>query len=447
MGTHISLHVEKIPVANPVVINPECDFDRDGLFSFDTSLIQSTIIGNQTDIEIRYFDENGKQLSTPLPNPFVTASQNITARITNTNSQDKNGQCSDETVLNFIVNRVPIVNPIAAQEECDTDFDGIISFDTTTIESTILGNQTGLIVKYLDQDNNALPSPLPNPFSTSTQKIKVLVQNPLNDICFEETTIDFVVNKKPSFNLTTEDTICMGNSPKLEIQADNPAGNYFYTWRDESGAIVGKSQSIPVFKGGVYGVIATSDKGCDSEQLSIRVKESSVSNITRSNIEVKDDSDNNYIKVNTSHLGLGNYKFRLLDFNSNILVNYQEENLFDNLEGGNYILEINDKNGCGSQIFEISLISFPNFFSPNGDGKNDFWQIKGGKKSFYKSGTITIFNRYGKIISAFTINDVGWDGTYNGKILNKNDYWFQAILINQNNEVKKRSGHFSLMNN
>ena len=214
LGAHIVLNVEKVPVANSVVINPECDNDRDGFFSFDTSTIESTIIGNQTNVTVTYFDENGAQLSSPLPNPFVTASQNIIARVTNTNSQDADGQCYDETTINFVVNTVPVANPILPQEACDDDFDGIAAFDTSNIQNTILGTQTNLIVTYFDENDNPLPSPLPNPFTTASQIIKVRLENPIYDVCFQETTINFIVNEKPSFNLITEDIICMNTHPR-----------------------------------------------------------------------------------------------------------------------------------------------------------------------------------------------------------------------------------------
>ncbi|QTD36807.1 T9SS type B sorting domain-containing protein [Polaribacter batillariae] len=445
LGAHISLNVERVPIANPITINPECDNDRDGFYAFDTSTINSTIIGTQTNVTVSYFDENNIQLSSPLPNPFVTKSQKITAKITNINSKDKDGKCTDETIIDFVVNTVPIANAIAPQVQCDDDFDGIIGFDTSTIQNTIIGSQTGLVVKYFDENNNALPSPLPNPFVTSTQTIKVRLENPIYDVCFEETTVDFIVHQKPDFTLISDDIICMNNNPKLEIKAENPTGNYSYTWRDNSDNIIGNTATIDIFKGGIYRVIATSQEGCNSDEKSIFIKESGASTITINDIEVKDDSDNNFIKINTANLGLGDYEFRLLDKDSNIIFNYQNETLFDNLEGGVYILELNDKNGCGSVPFEIALISFPEFFTPNGDNKNDYWQIKGIDKSFYKSGIISIFNRYGNKITDFTINDMGWDGTYNGKILASSDFWFRVVLVNQNDEVKTRTGNFSLL--
>jgi gliding motility-associated-like protein len=445
LGAHISLNVEKVPVANSVSINPECDNDRDGFYSFNTSTIQSTIIGSQTNVAVNYFDENGTQLSSPLPNPFVTSSQTVTAKITNAFSQDLDGQCSDETIIDFIVNSVPIAHIIAPQEECDDDTDGIIGFNTSTIESIILNGQTGLIVTYFNESNVELQSPLPNPFYTTSKTIRVRLENPVYDICYEETTIDFIVRQKPTFDLIKEAILCITSNPQLEITIENPNSNNTYTWKDENNITISNQTKATVVKGGIYKVIATSKYGCNSEEQKILVRESSVATITINDIEVQDDSENNNIQISTSNLGLGNYEFRLLDENENIVFDYQEQPYFENLKGGVYTIEVNDENGCGKTPFEVSLLEFPHFFTPNNDGENDTWQIKGISKNFYKIGKISIFNRYGKLISTFTIADFGWDGTYNGTILSTNDYWFYAELVDQKDVSRNRKGNFSLI--
>ncbi|CAM1351324.1 T9SS type B sorting domain-containing protein [Tenacibaculum crassostreae] len=445
LGAHITLNVDTVPIANTVVISPECDNDRDGLFAFDTSNIQNTIIGNQTNVTVSYTDEKGVALSSPLPNPFITASQTITARITNNNSQDPDGQCYDETAINFVVNKMPIANAVPVQEECDDDKDGVFAFDTSSIESIILENQIGLIVKYFDENNEALPSPLPNPFITPTQTIRVRVENPIYDICYDETTIDFIVREKPSVSVIDEDIICMDNNPKLQIGVEDLNTNYSYIWRDENNIVIDNSANTTITKGGKYTVVATSIYGCDSEKATITIKESSKSTIDINDIDVQDDSNNNFIKINTSNLGLDDYEFRLLDSNSNILVDYQKDPNFENLDGGNYIIEINDKDGCGSVFFEISLISFPNFFTPNADGKNDIWHIQGIGKSIYKSGTVRIYDRFGKTLKILTIDDAGWDGLYNGQKLPTNDYWFYAELITPQGNIVRKKGNFTLL--
>ena len=445
LGGHFTLNVESVPVANPVVINPECDNDRDGLFAFDTSIIQNTIVGSQTNVAVSYTDENGLALPSPLPNPFITASQTITARIINSTSQDPDGQCYEETQIVFTVNNVPIANPVPIQEACDDDFDGIVGFDTSNVESTVLGGQTGLIVKYFDQNNVSLPSPLPNPFFTSSQIIRVRLENPTYDICYEETTIDFTVREKPTFDLIEEGTICITDSPEFTVNIENPSGNHSYTWTDENNIIVSNLPSATFSSGGVYKVIATSAYGCTSDEQEITIIESSVASITIDDIEVIDDTDNNSISITTTTLGIGDYEFRLLDHNSTIIRDYQDQPVFDNLEGGVYTVVINDKNECGTVSFEVSLLSFPKFFSPNADGINDYWTIKGMSRNFYQSGTISVFNRYGKLIKKFTIDDIGWDGTYEGKAQISNDYWYYIELLDLKGITRKKRGNFSLL--
>jgi hypothetical protein len=352
LGAHISLNVEKVPIANSVTIAPECDNDRDGLFSFNTSTIQETLIGNQTNVSVRYFDENGIELSSPLPNPFSTASQSITARVTNLNSQDSNGQCFSETNISFVVSSVPLANTIAPQEECDDNTDGIIGFNTSTIESTVLGNQTGLVIKYFDENNIALPRPLPNPFFTTSQTIKIRLENPEYDICYDETTVNFIVREKPDFNILDQAIICMTLNPKLELFTENPIdNNYTYTWWDENNTVISNNSTAEVTKGGIYKVMATSIFGCNSDVKEITVRESSISTINSNDIEVIDDSENNSIRINTSNLGLGNYEFRLLDNTLTVIRNYQDDPYFDTLDGGVYTVEINDKDGCGAVLF------------------------------------------------------------------------------------------------
>jgi gliding motility-associated-like protein len=55
-------------------------------------------------------------------------------------------------------------------------------------------------------------------------------------------------------------------------------------------------------------------------------------------------------------------------------------------------------------------------FSPNGDGYNDYWNVK-GNASFNTNSIIFIYDRYGKLITKINTNSDGWDGTFNGNPL------------------------------
>jgi gliding motility-associated-like protein len=68
----------------------------------------------------------------------------------------------------------------------------------------------------------------------------------------------------------------------------------------------------------------------------------------------------------------------------------------------------------------------PNFVTPNSDGYNDVWLPK--LFYHYPEAEITILDRYGKTIARFNGSDPGWDGTYNGKLVNPDTYWYVVDL-------------------
>ncbi|MGK4569068.1 T9SS type B sorting domain-containing protein [Flavobacterium sp. 3HN19-14] len=92
-----------------------------------------------------------------------------------------------------------------------------------------------------------------------------------------------------------------------------------------------------------------------------------------------------------------------------------------------------------SQLFAV--LGIPQFFTPNGDGFNDFWLIKGVDVIFNKESNMYIFDRFGKLVKEVSTRDTkGWDGTMNGNPLPADDYWYVVNL--EDGRVVK--GHFAL---
>ncbi len=79
--------------------------------------------------------------------------------------------------------------------------------------------------------------------------------------------------------------------------------------------------------------------------------------------------------------------------------------------------------------------------TPNSDGYFDTWHISGVKT--LAGTTISIFDRYGKRMTYLTSNSEGWDGTYNGRKMPSNDYWFVADVV-KNDKTFQVKGHFAL---
>src|SRR5690606_17238741 len=112
---------------------------------------------------------------------------------------------------------------------------------------------------------------------------------------------------------------------------------------------------------------------------------------------------------------------------------------------GFHIVRIYDPNGCGAVSESITVVGFPKFFTPNGDGQNDLWRIRGIER--LTEPEIFIFDRFGKLVGQLLSADAGWDGTYLGVELPASDYWFRLTYLDtQGQRVPARyiANHFSL---
>lgn len=442
--------VEPLPVANPVNANNlirGCDDDQDGIFGFNTAGIEATVLNGQTGVNVRYFRANGAQIN-PFPNPFfVTGSETITIRVSNNTTQTTGQPCFDEVQLQFIVDDLPeafAINPnlttVCDDEPNPINQDGLFDFDTSTFLSTIIGAQTGVNVYYYDEDNVLIPSPtpnqLPNPFRTATQNVKVIVENPVNPTCTAEITIPFIVHPTPKIDQEETVIICLPDtqaSIDAGILDGTPTTNYSYQWFFNNAIISGETNyTLTVNTPGIYSVIVTNTFSC-SKTRTITVVGSEIATIQ--GIDVVDLADINSILVNITGSGL--YEFALDDVNGP----YQESNFFPNVPIGFHEIYVRDRNGCGSLgPILVAVLGIPKYFTPNADGYNDTWNVKGVNELFNLRSTIYIFDRYGKLLKQLGTTGTGWDGTYNGQQMPADDYWYSI----QFEDGRSAKGHFTL---
>lgn len=245
----------------------------------------------------------------------------------------------------------------------------------------------------------------------------------------------------PQFDLLQNKFVLCSNMGTVTLETVNPRANYTYIWKKEKLLISGNSSSISVTSAGNYSVSAISEAGCISDEKTILVTNSEIANITKDDVIITDDSTNNSIQIANPNLGIGDYEFAIDDeFGV-----YVDKGFFQNLSPGIHTLFVRDQLGCGISSFRFSILAYPKFFSPNGDGQNDFWTIKGFDTAFYTISNINIYNRFGKLIYTIENNSVGWNGNYQGKKLPSNTYWFRAYLTDINGFLIEKTGNFSLL--
>ncbi|WP_296685806.1 T9SS type B sorting domain-containing protein [Flavobacterium sp.] len=439
LGKHVHLVVERIPIATPQKI-VHCDDNQDGKFSFDTSGIQTNLLHGMTNVSVAYFDQNNVALSSPLPNPFLTASQTLRVVLTNTTTQ----ACSIETTIEFVVDDLPEAFPIAANaiRVCDDELDpiqqdGTFAFTTTGFQEIILGGQTGMQVRYFDQNNVALPSPLPNPFVTHSQTVTAEVINPMNTNCTASVAIPFVVHPVPKIALVGDELVC-SNLPTFTKVIDagildgSAASNYSYHWTFNAQPVLGAtSDNLTVNTAGIYTVTTTNSTSC-SRTRTITVVASDIAKIT--NVAIIDLAEENSITVSVT--GSGDYVYSLDELSGP----YQTESVFNTVKSGIHTVYVKDLNGCGISSKEVAVLGIPSFFTPNGDGHNDYWNIKGVNVNFNYKTIVYIYDRYGKLLKQLDPTSEGWDGTYTSQLLPADDYWYSIQL----EDGRSFKGHFAL---
>jgi gliding motility-associated-like protein len=110
---------------------------------------------------------------------------------------------------------------------------------------------------------------------------------------------------------------------------------------------------------------------------------------------------------------------------------------------GYYGISVIDSNNClYSDTIRVRIdIEVQNFFTPNGDGYNDTW----APKIFFNfpESVVEIFDRFGKSLVYYRVSDYpnGWDGTYNGKPLQPDTYWY---VIDLKNGIKPITGQVTI---
>lgn len=220
------------------------------------------------------------------------------------------------------------------------------------------------------------------------------------------------------------------NSVLLECGIPNV--NFTFEWTFNGDPLPTTTNAHLATELGVYEVTVTNTiSGCvNTTSCTVSASSTAVATATVS----EDFNQNQIITVNVTG-GSGDYLFQL-DHGVP-----QESNIFPFAHQGEYTITIMDKNGCQDLILTVFALNYPRFFTPNGDGFNDTWGIKGLTDLKAKA---YIYDRFGKLVKFLNASSEEWDGTFNGHGLPSTDYWFLLEYKNRDGLDKEFKAHFSL---
>ena len=438
--TTMNLNVVPLPTFNNTTLI-QCDEDGipDGITRFNLYEAENDITANASGITLK-FHENILDAESDTNEVDGTNYMNLsTPQTIHVQVIDDTSGCISiaELVLNVSTTQISDYQAPAQCDELDSE-DGVNIFDlnafTTDIQTI---NSITLPITYYETyqdallEQNALATPYTNTNNPYTHTIYARAENA--NACYGISEVSLTVNPLPEL-LGDETTFyCLNTYPDtITLEAgvlnDNP-NNYTYIW--SSGQM---TNQIQINETGTYTVTVTNQFNCSKERT-ITVEPSNIATID--SVDIIDGNTSNTVIVNAS--GEGTYEYALNTIEGILYLPYQSDTTFNDVLPGIYTVLIRDiKNGCGVVEQVISVLGFPQFFTPNNDGYHDTWQVIGASQQI--NGKVKIFNRHGKLLKELNSINEEWDGTFNGELLPVDDYWFAVELLDGRSFVN----HFSL---
>lgn len=397
--------------------------------TFDFNSIIDTLVPNSSNFNITYHLTEQDAIDDVNPQGSVFTAT-TTEEIYYIKVIDPTG-LSCEYVISaplFVGNPPAIVTPVDLFL-CDDDFDGFLTVNLTDQNATILNgldpaaHEIRFYGSTADRagEQNALSS---NHTTTSNpQRIYVRVTETRTS-CFEDVDFNITINPRPVLADQDDITVCIDAVTATTISVE--AGFDFYDWSTgESGAAL---NTIDINQPGNYTVTVTNNFGCESDLTIVALP----SDIATLDDIITQDFRNGDNTAQFIVSGPGEYEFSVDNGP------YQDSNFFDGLYRGFHVVRIRDKNGCGVLIEDFAVLDYQRFFTPNGDGFNDFWALDG--LPFFPNAQIFIYDRHGKLLRQLAPDGIGWDGTYLGNPLPSSTYWFTLQIPNK----PLVKGHFAL---
>ncbi|TXD48299.1 T9SS type B sorting domain-containing protein [Polaribacter sp. IC073] len=489
----------KKPTVNIIDVYEQCDFDsnpNDFITSFNLTTRETAIYTGSDTVKIEFFETTDTSFNSPIAknnytNATATNSTNgnhkVVAKVTNVDTD-----CYQTIVIELKVNPYGI-DSYSNVYSSELDQNKNISNSRSSLGSLnsfynlddktnkIIANSSGALTSTSHDfsyfrtredatlQNDKIVAPYEDDLFANEDEIFVRISLKGTNACESIGKFTFILNILPIPQGNPSPIIlCVSNpidapQPFTEnLDADTGAASDTYAWYLNETLLPSETNAIlEANKEGTYRVEAsrgyendtsiTTDNSFTTGYNTFTVLESNEALLGPESITFIDDQDNptdNTITIKVT--GKGDYEYAL---NNNALASFVKgsENLsytFINIPPGLNKVYIRDRNNCGRIINtkEISFIYFQRHFTPNGDGYFDTWKILGVENTFYSEVKLQVFDRYGKNLKNIDLKtNAGWNGTYNGKPLPSNDYWYNAILIDISGNIRKKTGHFSLL--
>lgn len=417
----------------------------------ETSSLSSTLAGGTTPYAGYFWT------AAPSDPSLIAASQNPTVSPIATTTYtflgtDANGCMTDPVTVTVVVRdllNLDVVRPATAS--ADT---GICPYDFAVLDLLASGGD-GNYSFFLAPDNiNPVTLPLQVQPSTTTTYDFTVVDGCTTPPAFASSTI--TVFLLPTVDFVTDDLSgCHPHNAVFQDMTTPAPISWNWNFGDLNSGANSSTYQNPThdFSGaGLYDVslsVGTAD-GCVKDTLKSAYVE--VFPLPYANFELDPEQTNvlsatiNFTDLSAGNIANWNWNFGTGDLSDlqNPIYTYSDTGIYT------IWLQVTTVNGCQDEAVRLVEIDpdimfyVPNAFTPNGDGRNDYFRGYGeGMK--WETYELFIYNRWGEEIFYSADIENPWRGWFKDKEAPNDVYVWMIRIYDQNGDLNTYRGHVSLL--
>ncbi len=370
----------------------------------------------------------------------TTQSIFVSPTVTTTYSVTMNDDCLNQPITVDYEVVVPEFDPLVLDETPD-----IVEI-CPYIPATISANPTGGSGGYTYQWSSNFDSDLGNtnsisvtPSTTTTYTVVVTDQCGLSTT---ETVVYTITSPPLVLEMSPNVEICPGDTVEIGVTPSGGFGQYFYLW-PHSGETT-SSVFVNPYETTQYEVIVSDE----CQTFTVEGNTTVIVVKPTANFTISSETVFNNLPIQFENLSQDaiTYVWDFGDGQGSTLVH--PSNTY--LDPGIYNIELVaiDEMGCKDTIMrpleveEEWYVYIPNTFTPDGNRLNSVFEV-----STYgvQRLSMQIFNRWGQLI--FESNDLnfGWDGTYNGVLVQDGTYTYKVEFVTNSRRKKTQVGHVNVL--
>lgn len=379
--------------------------------SVNLTLTENTLYTSETGVDFTYYDsrENAETQTGAISDITNYASAEIGSSLFVRIDKEDGSKCSEIVQVEFTAGQEVQYNPgpYSPITYCKDEIINITDYTSG------IANESDVLLSYYlteqDAENGLNPIPDETAFAADGNGT-IFIKLEKSNRCAVIVPLQYELLPMPQIlgDLSSELEICEGKETiELSVSSDDPNAVFEWSWGNNQ---TQSGSTISITETGTYKLTVIGSNGCRNEK-EFTVETGGEPTITAI------ESGSDFVIVSAEPGDGGTIEYSL----NGIL--WQDSPRFDNLVRGEIYTIYVRENGCIIKTYQTSILDVPSFLSPNGDGINDIWTIRGIEIT--PNATIKIFNRYGKMfVDTNFEGDYLWDGKYGGRSVASGEYWY-----------------------